>query len=206
YEMFMGPLEQDKPWDMRGLKGIERFLDRIWRLFCGEGKGLSEAVVDDEPEGELEEELHKTIESVTEDTEDLRFNTAIASMMEFVNYLYKHNREQVPCEVVETMTIMLSPYAPHIAEEMWERLGGEGSVARTEWPEWDEELTTEATVEIGVQVDGKTRGNIDVPKDAEQEEAVELARQNEDVARHLDGQDVERVVYVPEQILNFVLA
>jgi leucyl-tRNA synthetase len=202
YEMFMGPLEQDIPWDQRGVTGVYRFLTRVWRLFCGD-EGLSESVVDEEPDDDLQEEFHKTIETVTEDTEDLRFNTAIAAMMEFVNFLFK--RETVPESVVERFAIMLSPYAPHLAEEIWERLGRDGSIARVEWPDWDEELTREETVEIGVQVGGKTRGSIEVPVDADREAAVAIARDDDKIAKYLDDEEPERIIYVPEQILNFVI-
>jgi len=201
YEMFMGPLEQDIPWDQRGVTGVYRFLSRIWRLFCGDD-GLSDRVVEGEPEGELREQLHKTIETVTEDTEELRFNTAIAAMMEFVNFLFK--RESIPEGAVEHFAVILSPYAPHVAEEIWDRLGREGSVARAEWPEWDEELTRDETVEIGVQIGGKTRGSIEVPVDADQQTAVDVARASEDLASYLEDEEFDRIVYVPEQILNFV--
>ncbi len=202
YEMFMGPIEQDKPWDQQGVVGVHRFLSRVWRLFCDDD-GLAERVTDAEPGDELRAELHKTIETVTEDTDDLRFNTAIAAMMEFVNYLYKQN--EVPRSVVEPMTVMLSPYAPHLAEEIWERLGGDGSVAWVQWPDYDEELTREETVEIGVQVGGKTRGSIEIPTDADQQTAVEAAREHETIAKYLEGESFQRVIYVPGQILNFVL-
>ncbi len=203
YEMFMGPIEQTKPWDQQGVVGVRRFLDRVWRLFCGD-EGLSERVTEEAPEGELKETLHKAIESITEDTDDLRFNTAIATMMEFVNALFKHDGS-IPEKVVSDFTIMLSPYAPHVAEEIWDRLGREGSVAWAEWPEYDEALTQETTTEIGVQVGGQTRGSIEIPVDADQEEAVAMARADDSIARYLEDVSVARVVYVPEQILNFVL-
>ncbi|MFB6371552.1 MAG: class I tRNA ligase family protein [Bradymonadaceae bacterium] len=202
YEMFMGPLEQTKPWDQRGVTGVHRFLNRVWRLFCGD-EGLSDRVTDEEPDEELKAEFHKTIETVTEDTDDLRFNTAIARMMEFVNFLFK--QDSVPRSVVERFTIMLSPYAPHLAEEVWERLGHDGSVAWSEWPDWDEELTTEETVEIGVQVGGKTRGSIQVPAEADKETAVEAAHDDETIRKYIEDESMQRVIYVPGQILNFVL-
>ncbi len=202
YEMFMGPIEQDKPWDQQGVVGVHRFLSRVWRLFCDD-EGLADRVTDAEPDEELRAEFHKTIETVTEDTEDLRFNTAIAAMMEFVNYLFK--QDEVPRSVVERFIIMLSPYAPHIAEEVWERLGRDGSITWAEWPEYDEELTQEETVEIGVQVGGKTRGSIEIPTDADKEDAVEAAHNDETIAKYLEGESCERVIFVPGQILNFVL-
>ena len=202
YEMFMGPLDQDKPWDPRAVNGVHRFLSRVWRLFCEDG-GLSDTVMDFEPDEEAKSELHKTIEKVTEDTERLDFNTAIAAMMEFVNFLYK--REDVARTTVAKFAKLLAPYAPHIAEELWERLGKEGSIANAGWPDYDEELTREETVEIGVQINGNFRGTVDVPTDADKEQAIELARENDNVRRHLDDIDeFAKIIFVPEQIINFV--
>jgi leucyl-tRNA synthetase len=123
--------------------------------------------------------------------------------MEFVNYLFK--QDEVPRSVVARFVIMLSPYAPHLAEEVWERLGRDGSITWAEWPEYDEELTKEETVEIGVQVGGKTRGSIEIPTDADKEEAVAAAHDDETIAKYLEGESFERVIFVPGQILNFVL-
>ncbi|MFW5966871.1 MAG: class I tRNA ligase family protein, partial [Persicimonas sp.] len=159
-------------------------------------------VLDYEPSGEEQKELHRTIEKVTEHTEELRFNTAIAAMMEFVNFLYK--QDDVAQSTLERLVIMLAPYAPHTAEELWERLGNEPSVIEADWPEFDEELTKEDTVEIAVQVMGDVRGTVEVPADADEETAVAAAREVENVERHLEGKEVERVIYVPGRILNFV--
>ena len=204
YEMFMGPLEQTKPWDPRGVNGVHRFLSRIWRLVCDGDGGLSESVTDGELDEDLARELHQTIEKVTEDTEELRFNTAIAAMMEYVNFLYK--RDEVPADALSPLVQMLAPYAPHIAEELWVRLGEEPSVSQAPWPEYDEDLATEDTYELAVQVQGKLRGTVDVAQEAEQDEAVEAARANEDVERHLEDKEIERVIFVPGRILNFVVS
>jgi len=205
YEMFMGPVEQTKPWDQQDVTGVHRFIKRVYRLFCDDeaDSGLDDSVVDGKPDDELRRTLHKAIRSITEDTDEMRFNTAIATMMEFVNALYK--RETIPQSVAERFTVMLSPYAPHLAEELWERLGRDGSVAHAEWPDYDEALTVDDTVEIGVQVMGQFRGSIEIAKDADQDEAVEAARSVDSIAKHLEGKDVARVIYVPEQILNFVI-
>ncbi len=203
YEMFMGPLEQTVSWDPRGVNGVHRFLGRVWRLIS-EDDGLSEAITDAEPDEDLKREMHKTIKKVTEDTEELAFNTAIAAMMEYVNYLYK--LDEVSQDAVEPLVQMLAPFAPHTAEELWQRLGNEPSVSDAEWPEFDEELTREETYELAVQVQGKLRGTVDVPQDVEQEQAVEIARDNDDVERYLDGKDIERVIFVPGRILNFVVS
>jgi len=208
YEMFMGPLEQTKPWDQSGVTGVRRFLDRVWRRFCSDD-GLADDVVDlnsredDSLDDEVAKELHRTIESVTDDVENLRFNTAIASMMEFINFLYKQDR--VGVSVVERFTKLLAPFAPHIAEEIWERLGADGFVTVSDWPDFDESLTKRETVEIGVQVGGQTRGSIEIPTEADQSTAEAAAKKLESVQNHLRDEDVARVIYVPGQILNFVL-
>ncbi len=203
YEMFMGPLEQAKPWDARAVSGVHRFLSRIWRLTVGDDGGLADNVLDYEPSGEEQKELHKTIQKVTDDTGELRFNTAIAAMMEFVNFLYK--QDDVSKQTLETLTIMLAPYAPHTAEELWETLGNDPSVANADWPDYDEELTKEDTVEVAVQVMGKVRGTIDVPVDADEDTAVAAARAEENVERYIEGKTIRKVIWVPGRILNFVV-
>jgi leucyl-tRNA synthetase len=202
YEMFMGPLEQMKPWNPRSVGGVFRFLARVWRLLCDED-GLSDAVKPVEVEGDLARQLHQTIKKVTEDTEELRFNTAIAAMMEFTNFLYK--QDVVPVAAANELARMLGPFAPHLAEELWTRLGNEPSVANAGWPTWDEELLVEDTVEIGVQVNGKMRGTIDIAPEADEETAVAAARADEGVAKYLAEGEVRRVIYVPGRILNFVV-
>ncbi len=203
YEMFMGPLEQTKPWDTRGVNGVHRFLSRVWRLTVGDDGELADNVLDYEPTGDELKELHKTIKKVTEDTEALGFNTAIAAMMEFVNFLYK--QDDVSKQTLEALTVMLAPYAPHTAEELWAKLGHEPSVARAAWPEYDEELTKEDTVEMAVQVMGKVRGTIEVPVDCDQDTAVAAARDDDNVERHLEGKTIRKVIFVPGRILNFVV-
>ncbi len=199
YEMFMGPLEQTKPWDPRGVSGVHRFLSRVWRLVVtDEGVGVTDGEVTDE----VNRQLHRTIQKVTDDTEELRFNTAIAAMMEYVNFLYKE--DDVPRGAVEPLVLMLAPYAPHTAEELWERLGQSGSVADEPWPTYDEKWLKDETYELAVQVMGKLRGTVVVPEDAAQEQAVQIARANPDVERHLTGKTIRKVIFVPGRILNFV--
>ncbi|AWV89114.1 leucine--tRNA ligase [Bradymonas sediminis] len=215
YEMFLGPLEQTKPWDPRGVNGVHRFLSRIWRLVVE--KDMSEAedaaqaepklsshILDFEPTGDELKELHKTIMQVSEHTEALRFNTAIAQMMAFVNFLYK--LDDVSRQSVESLVIMLSPFAPHIAEEIWSILGHDASISLAEWPDYDESLTREDSVEMAVQIMGKVRGTIEVPVDADQDTVVAAAHADENIARYLDGQQIRKIIYVPGRILNFVIS
>ena len=203
YEMFMGPLEQSKPWEQRSVTGVYRFLTRIWRLLASEtDQGVSAQVRDMPMTTEVKKELHRTIKRVSEDTESMRYNTAIAAMMEYVNFLYK--QPEVPSQASLPLVVMLSPYAPHIAEELWWRFDQPGSVTQALWPEWDEAILVEHEVEIGVQIMGKTRGTLVVPADATQDQAAALAKADPAIASHLLGKTIRRVIYVPGRILNFV--
>ena len=204
YEMFMGPFEQTKPWDQRAVSGVHRFLTRLWRLVVSdEQAGGAPPLSDTIPGEELMRELHRAIKRVTEETEALRFNTAIAAMMEYVNLLYK--QDHVPAGALHPLLILLSPYAPHMAEELWERLGGAGFIVEAAWPAYDESLLVASRVEIGVQVMGKVRGTITIAPDADQASAEAAARADDSIARFIDA-EVRRVIYVPGKILNFVLA
>ncbi len=202
YEMFMGPLEATKPWNPRGVSGVHRFLSRVWRLIC-EDDGLGEKIVDGTPREELLRELHRAIKRVTDDTENLHFNTAIAAMMEYVNFLYKETN--VPKSAVEPLVQMLSPFAPHIAEELWQRLGHTSSVTHAAWPVFDEKHLAVDTYNLAVQVMGKLRGTLVVPADITQDDALALAKADQDVALHLEGKEIRRVIFVPGRILNLVV-
>nr|WP_243665145.1 class I tRNA ligase family protein [Rhodothermus marinus] len=202
YEMFMGPLEQVKPWSMRGVEGVHRFLNRVWRLYVSDADG-SLRVTDGEPTREQLRVLHQTLRRVTDDIEAMRFNTAIAAMMEFVNAANRW--ETFPRAVAEPFVLMLSPFAPHIAEELWERLGHTESLAYEPWPEVNEEYLKVDEVEIAVQVNGKVRATVRIPAEADQETALAIARQHENVARYIDGKPIRRAIYVPGRIINFVV-
>jgi len=203
YEMFMGPLEQVKPWSTTGVEGTHRFLDRVWRLLVDERGALSSKVVREEPSRDQLRVLHRTIAKVTEDIEALRMNTAIAALMELTNAMYKWDR--VPHEAAEKLALLLSPFAPHISEEIWSLLGHAESLAYAPWPEADPALLKSDTLEIPVQVNGKMRGRINVPADADQDTVIAIAREDDNVKRHLEGQNVRRAIYVPGRILNFVV-
>jgi leucyl-tRNA synthetase len=203
YEMFMGPLEQVKPWSTSGVDGTHRFLNRVWRLLADEHGALSSHVVSEAPSRDQLRVLHRTIAKVTEDIEALRMNTAIAALMELTNAAYKW--ERVPAHVAETLALLLAPFAPHIAEEAWRLLGHAESLAYAPWPDVDLKLLESDTLEIPVQVNGKMRGRVTVPADAEQDAVVQIARRDDNVRRHLDGQTIRRAIYVPGRILNFVV-
>ena len=201
YEMFLGPLEQVKPWSTKGVEGVFRFLGRAWRLVLDE-EGAP-GVTDVEPARDELRLLHQMIQKVTGDVEALRFNTAIAAMMEFVNKANKW--ERMPRAVAEGFVLLLGPFAPHLAEELWQRLGHEESLAYAPWPEVNEAYLKEDELEIPVQVNGKVRASITVAADAGEAEVLAAAREHENVTRYLDGGAIRREIYVPGRIVNLVV-
>jgi leucyl-tRNA synthetase len=202
YEMFMGPLEATKPWSTKGVEGVSRFLDRVWRLVVDEeGKTT---VVDDTPDEHGLRVLHQTVQKVTEDLEDLRFNTAIAQMMVFTNEATPLARR--PRALIEPFVLVLSPFAPHLAEELWQRLGHRDSLAYEPWPSFDPALIRTDTVTVAVQVNGKLRATLDLPRGIGQAEAEQAALGDERVRRHIDGKSVRKAIYVPDKLINLVLS
>jgi len=196
YEMFMGPLEQVKPWQTSGIEGVRRFLDRLWNV--------GTARVGDVPGDEATRRLvHKTIQKVTDDIEQMRFNTAVSAMMILVRHL--GTLDVVPRDAARALALIVSPFAPHLAEELWERLGSQASLAHHPWPAFDPALVVDETVEIGVQVNGKLRGVIQLPRDAERAAAESAGLAEAKVASHIEGKSIKKVVYVPGKILNFIV-
>jgi leucyl-tRNA synthetase len=205
YEMFMGPLEQVKPWSTRSVDGTYRFLNRAWRLFIDENSdGLADTLADRAPTAEELRLMHGTIAKVGEDIEALRFNTAISALMEFTNAAYKW--ESVPRTLAAQFVLLLAPLAPHIAEELWQRLGHAASLAYEPWPSYEPKYLVTATLEIPVQINGKMRGRIEVPSDADEQQVIELARADETVLRYLEGKELKRAIYVRGRIVNFVVS
>jgi leucyl-tRNA synthetase len=195
YEMFMGDFELPKPWDPRAIEGQSRFLRRVWRLV--EEHDPAKAPADD-PHLRLR---HKTIKKVTSDLENLKFNTAIAALMEYVNALYATPPTR---EDLLTLIKLVGPFAPHLGDEAWARLGQEGFLIQTAWPTHDEALTIDAQITLAVQVNGKVRGTLDVARDAAEAEVRERALSLPNVARNLDGKTVRKVIVVPGKIVNIV--
>ncbi len=196
YEMFMGPLEIAKPWSTNGLAGVHRFLDRVYRLSERE-------LTDDDPPETLVRLLHKTIRKVTEDTDSLAFNTAISQMMIFVNESFKV--DTLYRALWEPFVLLLAPYAPHLGEELWGRLGHEPSVSAVAWPSYDPALTTDEDVTIVLQVNGKVRSRITVPAGTDPEELERLARQDGRIREWTDGKQVVKVISVPDKLVNVVV-
>jgi leucyl-tRNA synthetase len=200
YEMFMGPLEQVKPWQTSGIEGVRRFLDRAWSVATGPLTDDPGAY--DDATARL---VHKTIKKVTHDIEALRFNTAVSAMMILVRHLGSL-RGGVPVQAARALALILSPFAPHLSEEIWAGpLGNAASIAYEAWPEFDPALVRDESVEIGVQVNGKLRGTITIPVDADEEVAREAALSEQRVRAHLSGKDVKKFVYVKGKIANFIV-
>ncbi|WP_233066553.1 leucine--tRNA ligase [Sphaerochaeta sp. S2] len=197
YEMFMGPLEVSKPWATTGLNGIYRFLDRVWRLY------EERPITDDEPSKELNKTLHKTIKKVTHDTATLNFNTAISQMMVLVNELYKV--DEFPSVVAETLVKLLGPYVPHIAEELWEKLGNKESLTKVTWPTFEENLTIDDEIEMVFQVNGKVRDKQTVSKGMDKASALAMAKESEKIQQWIEGKTIVKEIVVPDKLVNIVV-
>ena len=197
YEMFMGPLEASKPWDTKGVEGSRRFLDRIYRYFVEEHR------VKDEANKNLEMIYHATVKKVTNDYETLNFNTAISQMMIFVNAIYKE--EFIPKEYAEGFIKLLSPLAPHIAEEIWSILGHNDTITYESWPTYDESKLKVDTFTMVVQVNGKVRGKMDVSSDTSKEEMEELAKSIENVKKNMEGKEIVKIITIPSKLVNIVV-
>ena len=202
YEMFMGPLEASIAWSTNGLDGSRRFLDRIWRLFVEENGKLSSKIAEVTEEDTLEKTYHATVKKVTEDYEGLRFNTAISQMMVFINEAYK--ADTIAKDYVEGFVKMLSPVCPHIAEELWEKLGNEGTITYEAWPTFDESKLVEDEIEIVVQVNGKLKAKLYVPSDATREKMEEIALADDAVKESIEGKTIRKVIAVPGKLVNIV--
>lgn len=202
YEMFMGPLEQSIAWSEDGLAGSRRWLDRVWRLFIDDDDKLRDHIttVNDH---KLDKIYNETVKKVTDDYEGLRFNTAISQMMIFINEAYK--AENLPVEYVEGFIKLLNPIAPHMTEELWSYLHKDESVTYATWPTFDESALVEDEIEIVLQVNGKVRGRLTIPADADRDKMTELALADEAVQKQLDGGQPKKVIAVPGKLVNVVL-
>ena len=203
YEMFMGPLDAAKPWQTKDMEGLWRFLKRVWRLVVDENSGeLAEEISDDPMTREQERVLHQTIKKVSEDTDTLDFNTAISQMMVFLNVFSK--AEHRNREAMEMFVKLLSPYAPHITEELWQRLGHSETLAYEPWPTYEEDKLKRDEVEILVQVMGKPKARVMMPADIDEEQMKELALENEKVKQEIDGKEIKKIIAVPGRLVNIV--
>jgi len=198
YLMFLGPFESGGDYRQEGIQGPYGFLHRLFDTAVTAGDGAVDPA--------LERKLHRTIKQVTEQLADLQYNTSIAAMMEYLNAARAGGRRATRAEV-EPLVVLVAPFAPHLAEELWERLGHEGSIFDgANWPAWDDAKTVEDMVNIAVQVNGRLRGTVQAAKDAGEADVVALARREENVARHLEGVTERKVVFVRDRLVNFVVA
>ncbi|WP_339310145.1 leucine--tRNA ligase [Paenibacillus sp. FSL k6-2145] len=203
YEMFMGPLEATKPWNANGVEGMHRFLSRVWRLFINEDTGaINDKITVDGGTDEFKRTAHKTIKKVTEDLEHLRFNTSISQLMIFINDAYK--ADTLPREAMENFVQLLSPLAPHMAEELWSRLGHEGGISYVAWPKYDESMTVDAEVEIVVQVNGKIVTRATIAKDLDAQGMQDFTMELVPVKQALEGKTIRKVIAVPGKLVNIV--
>ena len=196
YEMFLGPLEVSKPWSTQGLSGVQRFLARVCRI-------SERSYTDDEPDADILKVLHKTIKKVTQDTASIELNTAIAQMMIFINEVFK--LDPIPRAIWDPFVRILAPYAPHLAEELWHRLGFEPSVSKVPWPEYDESLTIDQEVTIVVQINGKVRSRMNIANNTSPEKTENMALAIDRIQELTDGKAIAKVITVPNKLVNIVV-
>lgn len=196
YEMFMGPLEADKPWSDTGCEASRKFIERVWRIF-------TEDKVKDVENTNLDKIYNQTVKKVTEDFEELKFNTAISQIMIFVNAIYKE--KVLPLKYAESLVKLLNPICPFMTEEIWSMLGHTDTIAYEKWPEYDPSKLKEDKIKLPVSVNGKLRGNIEIDENLSKEEILKLAKQEENVSKYLDNHEIVKEIYVPNKILNIVI-
>jgi leucyl-tRNA synthetase len=206
YEMFLGPVEQSKPWDTNGIDGCHRFLKKFWALFYGASRneGESSLIVDDaEATAEQLKSVHKLIKKVTGDIQNFSYNTAISAFMICVNELAQskcHNRE-----LLKDVVILIAPFAPHIAEELWEALGEKGSVCDAQWPAYDEKYLVENEMQLTISFNGKARYQKTFPADATNDDIQKAVLADEKSLKYMEGKSVVKVIVVPKRIVNVVI-
>ncbi|MDI6779174.1 MAG: leucine--tRNA ligase [Bacteroidota bacterium] len=203
FEMFMGPLEDAKPWSTKGVEGVYRFLNRVWRMFVEEDGSLSKSIKDIPLTDGQERILHQTIKKVGNDIETLNFNTAISQMMIFVNEF--SGLIEKPKMALEIFIKLLSPFAPHIAEEIWQKLGNSKTLAFEDWPKYNEEKTKETAIEMVVQVSGKIRARFDIPINTDEESVKRMVFDNESAQKYLEGKQIVKTIFVKNKLINFVV-
>ena len=205
YEMFMGPLTQVKPWSMKGVEGVSRFLNRVYRLVLDDETGAPSPLLTDAPPTAAQNRaLHQVVKKVTQDIEKMEYNTAISAMMIFLNDA--QNWTARPKSALATFLQLLAPFAPHIAEELWAALGREPSISRAPWPKWDETVLRDDEIELPIQVNGKLRARVRVPADAPKDAVLAAARAVPDLAPYLDGKTIRKEILVPGRMVNLVVS
>ena len=197
YEMFMGPLEAEKPWSEEGVNGAKKFIDKVYRMFMEESK------IKEEKNSNLDKIYNQTVKKVTEDYEKLSFNTAISQLMIFLNAVQKE--DVFPKEYAEGFIKLLNPIAPFVTEEIWNKLGHNDTISYEPWPTFDESKMIEDTFEMVVQVNGKVRGKIEVDSNTSEENMKKLAKEVENVKNYLDGHEIIKEIVIPKKLVSFVI-
>lgn len=203
FEMFMGPFEMSKPWSKNGVDGVFRFLNRVWRLYHG-GPEMSFLVEELEPTEEELKILHRTLKKVKEDIHNFSFNTAVSQMMIFVNEFTA--KERRPKAILEPFVLALSPFAPHLSEELWEKLGHKESLAYTPYPKWEEKYLIDANITIVIQINGKMRGEFSAPRDIDEKSVIQMAKEIEKAKPFWEGKEIKKEIYVKGKLVNLVVA
>ncbi|MDQ1267337.1 MAG: leucyl-tRNA synthetase, partial [Bacteroidota bacterium] len=202
FEMFLGPLQDAKPWSEKGIEGVNRFLNRVWRMIADDERKISPIVQNVQLTTEQEFVLHSTIKKVAEDIENLHFNTAIAQMMIFVNEFTKADIK--PREAMEKFVLCLAPFAPHIGEELWHILGHKESVVIQPFPDWNEAKTIKNEVELVIQVNSKIRGKLVMPIDTIQSEAEAAALSDGNVQKFSEGKSIKKIIFIKNKLINII--
>jgi leucyl-tRNA synthetase len=205
FEMFLGPLSATKPWSTNGIEGVYRFLNKIWRLIVTEDGGINPKITEAKPDGDAERIMHKTIMKVTEDIEDMdmRFNTCVSELMIYVNEISRY--ETIPMQLIVTLIKLLSPFAPHLAEELWNRLGNNGTITFEKWPEFDPAKVQKNVVTIIGQINGKVRSKIEAETDSSDEKLIELMKQDEKIKTYIEGKQIVKEIVVKNKLVNIVV-
>jgi leucyl-tRNA synthetase len=203
FEMFMGPLIDAKPWSTHGVEGVHRFLNRVWRMIVNEEGALLPAIQDVPLTAGQERRYHQTVKKVTADIDTLSFNTAISQMMIFVNDFL--NADPKPRMAMEQFVLLLSPFAPHLAEELWKKLGHNASLAHEPWPAYDEAKTVETSIDLVVQVNGKVRAKFSVALDTDETTIRQMVLNDETVKRYTEGKEIIKVVVVKNKLVSLVV-
>ncbi|MCC6693718.1 MAG: class I tRNA ligase family protein, partial [Chitinophagaceae bacterium] len=201
YEMFLGPVEQSKPWDTKGIEGVHRFLRKLWRLFNDELKG--KVWNNDQPQDAEQKIINRSIKKIEQDTENFSFNTAVSAFMVCVNELADAKCHKK--EILEKLLILLAPYAPHIAEELWSQLGNAGSVLDAAYPKLEEKYLVEASKEYPVSINGKLRTTLTLSLTLEQPQVEEMVLQNDVVQKWLEGKPPKKIIFVKGKMVNVVI-
>ncbi len=205
FEMFLGPLSATKPWSTKGIEGVYRFLNKVWRLIVNEDGSINSSIKDVKAEGEAEHLMHRTIKNISEDIEDMdmKFNTCVSELMIYVNELSK--METIPLELINVLVKLLSPFAPHLGEELWQKLGNTGTVSFEKWPEYDPAKVNRAVVTIVGQVNGKVRARIEVDTDTDEEKLKEIVKNDEKIKTYLNGKQIVKEIVVKNKLVNIVV-